>query len=163
MKLASPIPFLRHHALKLGAGALLVGTLGVGIASLAVVTSAAGDADAAARSLSVQVSREGDTFGNEVVRSRAVTIFEDGGTGSALLIEPAYSFAPLHYDTVSITFERADGSPVEGKFETSQTDAGLALIATGVSPGDYRVVVEQLRPSEIPTPLVFFVEIHRVS
>lgn len=163
MKLASPIPFLRHHALALGAAAVLIATLGVGIASLTVATSAAGDADAATRSLSAQVSRESDTFGNEVVQSRARTIIESDGSGSALLIEPRYAFAPLHYDTTSITFERADGDPVVGKFETRQTDAGLELVATGVPSGDYRVVVEQLRPSEIPTPLVFFVEIHRVS
>ncbi|MBF9335411.1 hypothetical protein G3N30_03915 [Microbacterium lacticum] len=159
----SPIPFLRRHALALGAAAVLIATLGVGIASLAVATSAAGDADAAARSLSVQVSREADTFGNEVVQPRTRTIIESDGSGSALLIEPRYTFIPLHYDTTSITFERADGAPVEGKFETRQTDAGLALIATGVSPGTYRVVVEQLRPSEIPTPLVFTVEVYRAS
>lgn len=159
----SPVPFLRHHALKLGAGALLVGTLGVGIASLAVANAAASDADAAARSISAQLSREGDTFGNEVVQPRAVTIFEDGGSGSALLIEPRYAFIPLDYDTTSITFQRADGAPVEGTFSTAQTDAGLELVATGVPSGTYRVVVELLRPSEIDHPLVFTVEVHRAS
>lgn len=163
MKLASPIPFLRHHALVLGAGALLIATLGVGIASLSVANAAASDADAAARSISAQLSREGDTFGNEVVQPRTVTLIESDGSGSALLVAPRYTFIPLHYDTTSITFQRTDGAPVEGTFSTAQTDAGLALIATGVPSGDYRVVVEQLRPSEIPTPLVFFVEIHRVS
>lgn len=159
----NPVPFLRHHALKLGAAAVLLSTLGVGIASLAVATSAAGDADAAARSLSVQVSREADTFGNEVVHPRTVTLIESDGSGSALLIEPRYAFIPLDYDTTSITFERADGDPVVGKFETRQTDAGLELVATGVPSGTYRVVVEQLRPSEIPTPLVFFVEVYQAS
>ncbi|GAA3020406.1 hypothetical protein [Microbacterium dextranolyticum] len=159
----SPVPFLRRHALALGAGALLIATLGVGIASLTVATSTASDADAAARSLSAQVSREADTFGNEVVQSRTRTIIESDGSGSALLIEPRYAFIPLDYATVSITFERADGSPVEGKFEAKGQDGGLALIATGVSPGTYRVVVEQLRPSEIDHPLVFTVEVHRAD
>lgn len=163
MKLASPIPFLRHHALKLGAGALLVATLGVGIASLAVANAAASDAGAATRSLSAQVSREADTFGNEVVQPRTRTIIESDGSGVALLIEPRYAFIPLHYDTTSITFDRTDGAPVEGTFSTAQTDSGLELVATGVSPGTYRVVVEQLRPSEIPTPLVFTVEVYRAS
>lgn len=159
----SPIPFLRRHALALGAGALLVATLGVGIASLAVATSAASDAGAATRSISAQVSRESDTFGNEVVQSRARTIIEDGGSGVALLIEPRYAFIALDYDTTSITFDRTDGAPVEGKFETRQTDAGLALVATGVPSGTYRVVVEQLRPSEIDHPLVFTVEVYQAS
>lgn len=159
----SPIPFLRRHALALGAAAVLLSTLGVGIASLAVANAAASDAGAAARSISAQVSRESDTFGNEVVRSRALTIIESDDSGSALLVEPRYAFAPLHYSTVSITFERADGSPVEGKFEAKGQDGGLALIATGVSPGTYRVVVEQLRPSEIDHPLVFAVEVHHAD
>lgn len=159
----NPIPFLRHHALVLCAGALLLGTLGVGIASLTVANAAASDAGAATRSISAQVSRESDTFGNEVVRSRALTIIESDDSGSALLVAPVYSFAPLHYDTTSITFERTDGAPVEGTFSTAQTDSGLELVATGVPSGTYRVVVEQLAPTEIPTPLVFTVEVHRAS
>ena len=159
----NPIPFLRRHALALGAGALLLATLGVGIASLAVATSAASDADAAARSISAQVSRESDTFGNEVVQNRAVTLFESDGSGSALIIAPRYTFAPLHYSTVSLTYERTDGAPVEGTFEAKAQNGGLALIATGVPSGDYRVVVEQLRPSEIDHPLVFTVEVHRAD
>lgn len=159
----SPVPFLRRHALALGAGALLVGTLGVGIASLAVATSAASDADAATRSISAQLSRESDTFGNEIVQPRTRTIIESDGSGVALLIQPRYAFIALDYDTTSITFDRTDGAPVEGTFETRQTDAGLELVATGVSPGTYRVVVEQLRPSEIDRPLVFTVEVYRAS
>lgn len=159
----NPIPFLRRHALALGAGALLLATLGVGIASLAVATSAASDADAATRSISAQVSREADAFGNEVVQPRTRTIIGSDGSGSALLIEPRYAFIALDYDTVSITFARTDGAPVEGKFETRQTDSGLELVATGVPSGTYRVVVELLRPSEIDHPLVFTVEVYQAS
>lgn len=67
----------------------------------------------------------------------------------------------LAYDTVSMTYRAADGSPVtEGGFDLIQDPTGLLVeVREGTPEGDYRVVISDLAPSEIDHDLVFFITV----
>ena len=130
-------------------GAVLATTLALQIATLNVATNAAESAESA-----ITVAQ----FANEVPAARKQTITDE--------LPGFYAVYTRHHsvrwDTISITYETADGAPLtSGGFEASQGNGNGLFISPldGTPAGDYRVVVNQLTPSEIDHDLVFLVTV----
>lgn len=94
--------------------------------------------------------------GNESVSDR----FQTRAVGDSFIAVIAVNH-PHGYDTLSMTYENVDGSPViEGGFSLLQTENGLrVVIRENTPPGEYRVVIDQLTPSEIDHDLIFYVTV----
>lgn len=94
--------------------------------------------------------------GNEAISDR----FQTRDAGSAFFAVVAVEH-PHAYSTLSMTYSAADGTPVtEGGFELAQADGGLeVVIHDDTPPGDYRVVIGTLTPSEIDHDLIFYVTV----
>ena len=129
--------------------AALATTIGLQVVTLNVATNAAAEADRA-----IMVAQ----FANEVPAARKQTITEE--------LPGFYAVYTRHHsvqwDTISITYEKSDGSPLaSGGFEASQENSSGLFISPldGTPAGDYRVVVNQLSPSEITHPLIFLVTV----
>jgi hypothetical protein len=127
----------------------LATTLALQVATLNVATSAAQIAESA-----TTIAQ----FANEVPAARKQTITEE--------LPGFYAVYTRHHsvqwDTISITYEKADGAPLtSGGFEASQGNGNGLFISPldGTPAGDYRVVVNQLSPSEITHPLIFLVTV----
>lgn len=73
-----------------------------------------------------------------------------------------FNRVPYDYAQVSITYSNEDGSPLSaGEFTTEITDDGLYLVADGIAPGDYQVILhaDDLYPSQLSGDIVFQVEV----
>lgn len=129
--------------------AALTTTLVLQVATLNVATSAAQSAESA-----ITIAQ----FANEAPAARKQTITDE--------LPGFYAVYTRHHsvrwDTISITYEKADGAPLmSGGFEASQENGSGLFISplAGTPAGDYRVVVNQLTPSEIDHDLVFLVTV----
>ena len=127
----------------------LATTLALQVATLNVATSAAQIAESA-----TTIAQ----FANEVPAARKQTITDE--------LPGFYAVYTRHHavrwDTISITYETADGAPLtSGGFEASQGNGNGLFISPldGTPAGDYRVVVNQLTPSEIDHDLIFLVTV----
>lgn len=94
--------------------------------------------------------------GNEAISDR----FQTRDAGSAFFAVVAVEH-PHAYSTLSMTYSAADGTHViEGGFELAQADGGLEIVIDAATPpGEYRVVIDTLAPSEITHDLVFYVTV----
>lgn len=142
----------RRSTAILAGGLLVAASLGgLQIATLNVATSAAHSAKSAALYAALASPST-----NEGISDR----FQTRAAGDSFIAVVAVMH-PHGYDTLSMTYENLDGSPVlEGGFVLLQTENGLrVVIRDNTLPGEYRVVVDQLAPSEINHPIIFYVTV----
>lgn len=146
----------RRSASAILAGGLLAAAslTGLQIAALNVATSAAHSAksaafDAARASFILSSS-------NEAVSDR----FQTRAAGDRFFAVVSVRH-PHTYQTLSMTYQHLDGSPVlDGGFTLSQADGGLEVVILATTPpGEYKVVIDQLAPSEINHPIIFYVTV----
>lgn len=149
---------MNTRTLKLIGGGAAVAVAAAAISlqavTLSVAASAASDAQSAARDAAAAVSML--HTGNEAVADR----FQTRSAGDSFFAVVAVEH-PHAYDTLSMTYSAVDGSPVvEGGFTLAQADGGLEIaIDSDTPPGEYKVVIDTLAPSEITTPIIFYVTV----
>lgn len=141
-------PIIKLALAGVGVAALAT-TIGLQVVTLNVATNAAAQAD---RAIMVAESA------NEAPAGREQVVTDEHPAFFAIYTLH-HALAP--YKTVSITYERADGEPLTaGGFEAVQSNNGLVIEKLeGTPAGDYRVVVNQLTPSEIDHDLIFLVTV----